>query len=118
MKGGAISFKEDRRVRWALVCAPIATFSPPSLGGPQMEGDNEAAQLREVVWTCNNLGVSGEYVVRWRLKPAIGVVLQLVLWFVSELYTYCFSLVLCGVWLYSILLLKIFVPALTYPRSF
>ena len=47
-----------------------------------------------------------------------GVVLQLVLWLVSELYTCCFSLVLCGVWLYSILLLKIFVPALTYPRSF
>jgi len=31
-----------------------------------------------------------------------GVVLQLVLWLVSELYTCCFSLVLCGVWLYSI----------------
>jgi hypothetical protein len=81
-----------------------------------MEGDNEAAQLREVV--LQQPCISGEYVVRWRLKPAIGVVLQLVLWFVSELYTYCFSLVLCGVWLYSILLLKIFVPALTYPRSF
>ena len=65
-----------------------------------MEGDNEAAQLREVV--LQQPCVSGEYVVRWRLKPAIGVVLQLVLWFVSELYTYCFSLVLCGVWLYSI----------------
>jgi len=47
-----------------------------------------------------------------------GVVLQLVLWLVSELYTCCFSLVLCGVWLYSILLLKISVLALTCPRSF
>jgi len=47
-----------------------------------------------------------------------GVVLQLVLWLVSELYTCCFSLVLCGVWLYSILLLKISVLALICPRSF